>query len=151
MLVISLIFDVLLKHVYFRFSSQMNMDHMTESPSLNMSNGYNESMNEEMSNYEQMSSRCVSPDMIIPETSTMIVSHKRRYSEDDDFPRDMPSSSRKRTEQRFDETEMFFLSMSETVKRLRPVDQARIKKELCNLVYEAEIRLLEEAEEMSHS
>ncbi|GFY66608.1 uncharacterized protein TNIN_403481 [Trichonephila inaurata madagascariensis] len=42
-----------------------------------------------------------------------------------------------------DETEMFFLSISETVKRLPAVDQARIKMEVCKLVYESEIRQLE--------
>lgn len=132
----------------------MGIEHISESPNLGNMSGYSDNMTDEMSSYEHMyatnsSSHCESPEMIVPETSGMMVSMKRRYSDDEeDIPQDMPSSSRKRSLQRFDETEMFFLSMSETVKRLRPVDQARVKKELCNLVYEAEIKLLQETEEM---
>lgn len=136
-------------------SSQISLEHLTDSPNLSiMSTGYNDGMNEEMGSYEHIPSRCQSPELILPETSGMMVPQKRRHwddDEDDALSQNMPSSSKKRMDCRFDETEMFFLSMSETVKRLRPVDQSRIKKELCNLVYEAEIRLLEEAEEMGHS
>ncbi|XP_012280431.1 uncharacterized protein LOC105699754 [Orussus abietinus] len=41
-----------------------------------------------------------------------------------------------------DETEMFYISMARTVKRLPVMDQAKIRMELCRLVSEAEIRTL---------
>lgn len=41
-----------------------------------------------------------------------------------------------------DSTEMFYLSMAKTVKKLPIIEQARIRMELCRLISEAEIRNL---------
>ncbi|KAL1509994.1 hypothetical protein ABEB36_004654 [Hypothenemus hampei] len=42
-----------------------------------------------------------------------------------------------------DETDMFYLSMSKTVKRLPQIEQAKIRMKLCQLIYEAEIKEIE--------
>lgn len=39
-----------------------------------------------------------------------------------------------------DETDMFYLSMAKTVKRLPPIEQATIRMQLCTMISEAEIR-----------
>lgn len=86
--------------------------------------------------------------MILPETSTFIT--KKDLDEEEEENGDMYHTRVKRRnvmksqeKTSRDETELFFLSISETVKRLPAVDQARIKMELCKLVYETEIRHLE--------
>lgn len=86
-------------------------------------------------------------EMIMPETSTFMP--KKELDEDNgegfSLARRRHNARPMRAHDRpsRDETELFFLSISETVKRLPPVDQARIKMELCKLVYETEIRQLE--------
>ncbi|KAG8173767.1 hypothetical protein JTE90_009664 [Oedothorax gibbosus] len=89
-----------------------------------------------------------SMEMILPEPSTFIPKKER----DEEDNGDMYPLSRRRQVSRpmksqekmpRDETELFFLSISETVKRLPAVDQARIKMELCKLVFGTEIRHLE--------
>lgn len=42
-----------------------------------------------------------------------------------------------------DETDMFYLSMAKTVKRLPPIEQANIRMQFCELVSKAEIRTLQ--------
>ncbi|GIY86251.1 uncharacterized protein CDAR_123731 [Caerostris darwini] len=91
-----------------------------------------------------LSEREDSSELILPEPSSFVPK-----KEPNDEHLEVLSMSRRKTTPRggpptiHDETEMFFLSISETVKRLPAVDQARIKMEVCKMVYEAEIRQLE--------
>ena len=43
-----------------------------------------------------------------------------------------------------DETEMFFLSIASSVKKLSPIEQARVKMEISNMVFKAQIREMEQ-------
>ncbi|XP_054707679.1 uncharacterized protein LOC129217408 [Uloborus diversus] len=127
------------------------------SSSSNISNSYNEINMDSI----EISEREDSPEIIIPETSSMVSGSKKDQDiEPSDFMQQMMGRRKPnyrkdyrafdRQPSSLDETEMFFLSMSETVKRLSPVDQAKIKMELCKMVYEAEIRHLEGSEYEEH-
>ncbi|XP_015923560.1 transcription factor Adf-1 [Parasteatoda tepidariorum] len=93
-----------------------------------------------------------SSEMILPETSSVVTKTEPREDNADYFPypkRRCTTLDRAATMHHHrgkDEIDMFFLSICETVKRLSAVDQAKIKMELSRLVYEAEIRALEQAQ-----
>ncbi|GFS29726.1 BESS domain-containing protein [Trichonephila inaurata madagascariensis] len=127
-------------------SSDNDIEIHSQSPSINTITG---SYHEANIDNSMLSEREDSSEMILPETSSFIPK-----KEPDDENMDIMSLARRRNGYRMfkqyeqarpvhDETEMFFLSISETVKRLPAVDQARIKMEVCKLVYESEIRQLE--------
>ncbi|XP_035209649.1 uncharacterized protein LOC118184107 [Stegodyphus dumicola] len=121
--------------------------HSQSSSLSNLSVSYNEGNVDN----SMFSEREDSPEMILPGTSNLIP----KKEPEDEMHDVLPAPKRKINFRRdrvverpvsntvHDETEMFFLSISETVKRLPPIDQAKIKMELCKLVYEAEIRQLE--------
>lgn len=46
-----------------------------------------------------------------------------------------------------DDLDLFFLSISQTMKRLKPLTVAKLKKEISNLATDAEIRELEEVDQ----
>ncbi|GFU15337.1 BESS domain-containing protein [Nephila pilipes] len=127
-------------------SSDNDMELHSQSSGINNISG---SYHEGTIDNSMLSEREDSSEMILPETSSFVPK-----KEPDDENMDIMSIARRRTTFRafkqyeqtrpvHDETEMFFLSISETVKRLPAVDQARIKMEVCKLVYESEIRQLE--------
>lgn len=45
-----------------------------------------------------------------------------------------------------DDMELFFFGLAQTMKKLRPLTVAKLKKEISNLVTDAEIRELEEVD-----
>lgn len=46
-----------------------------------------------------------------------------------------------------DDIEVFFFGLAQTMKKLRPLTVAKLKKEISNLVTDAEIRELEEIDQ----
>ncbi|KAF8770338.1 uncharacterized protein LOC129989498 [Argiope bruennichi] len=134
----------LLPFIDVRSSADNDMELHSQSSSIN---NLSTSFHEGAIDNSMMSEREDSSEMILPETSSFV---PKKEPEDEHM--ELMSMSRKRNNLRSyrqfegpirDETEMFFLSISETVKRLPAVDQARIKMEVCKLVYESEIRQLE--------
>lgn len=49
--------------------------------------------------------------------------------------------------QQMDDLDIFFLSISQTMKKLKPLTVAKLKKEISNLATDAEIRELEEVDQ----
>lgn len=96
---------------------------------------------------EQLDFSCNSPNSILTNKRRRNEQNYNNYENHMNIPSPIVNmNSEYRMVSQMDDMELFFFGLAQTMKKLRPLTVAKLKKEISNLVTDAEIRELEEVD-----